>query len=85
MRRMGRSTANMAVSLQAEEIQRDLVVGVRVALQGHSRMLHPQQFRIMKTGIDWNGPHAHHASTVSVPNTPLPRQLSDEEVAILSL
>ncbi|MEQ2281361.1 hypothetical protein AMECASPLE_029543 [Ameca splendens] len=37
----------------------------------------------MKTGIDWNGPHTHHGSTLSVPNTLLPCQLSDEEAAIL--
>ncbi|KAK5611632.1 hypothetical protein CRENBAI_013637 [Crenichthys baileyi] len=34
MRRTGRSTANMAVSLQAEEIERAVVAAVRAALQG---------------------------------------------------
>ncbi|KAK5602334.1 hypothetical protein CRENBAI_013737 [Crenichthys baileyi] len=33
---------NMAVSLQAEETER---TGVQAALQGHSCILHPQQFR----------------------------------------
>ncbi|CAL9706709.1 unnamed protein product [Knipowitschia caucasica] len=34
-------------------------------------------------GIDWNGPHALHGGTVSVPEIELARELSDEEVAIL--
>lgn len=34
-------------------------------------------------GIDWNGPHRLHGSTVLVPEAQLARELSVEEVAIL--
>uniref|UniRef100_A0AAV2MJB3 Integrase catalytic domain-containing protein n=1 Tax=Knipowitschia caucasica TaxID=637954 RepID=A0AAV2MJB3_KNICA len=81
----GRSVHNQRIERMWRDVYEhalDLFYQIFTSLE-YQGTLNPDNEVYEGYGIDWNGPHALHGGTVSVPEIELARELSDEEVAIL--